>query len=73
MKRTVAISALTLVALGAALPASAEPNPSPVAPMHVGTACANVIGHNPQATDESHSAPQAQANFEAVGAAFCGA
>lgn len=73
MKPTVVISALTLVALGVAFPASAEPMPSPVAPMHTGTACANVIAHNPQASEATHSAPPAQQNFEEVGTAFgCG-
>jgi hypothetical protein len=66
---TVAISVLVLVP---ALPAVAAPNPSPVAPMHTGTACANVLAKNPQAGPGSHSAPQAQENFFAVGAVFCG-
>jgi Spy/CpxP family protein refolding chaperone len=56
----------------AAVPASATPNPSPMAPAHTGTACASVIGHNPQASEDAHSAPVAQQNFEAVGAAMCG-
>jgi hypothetical protein len=71
MKRAVVVSVLTLVALGTTFPAAAAPSPSPVAPTHTGTACANVIGHNPQASDAGHSAPPAQANFEAVGNAFC--
>jgi hypothetical protein len=71
MKPALAITALTFVVLGTALPASAAPNPSPVAPTRTGTACAAVIGHNPQASDAGHSAPPAQMNFEAVGNAFC--
>ena len=71
MKPAVLLPVLTLVALGTAFPAAAAPNPSPVAPMHTGTACANVLAHNPQTTDASHSAPPAQANFEAVGNTFC--
>ena len=71
MKPALVLPALTLVALGAAFPASAAPSPSPVAPTHTGTACANVIGHNPQASDAGHSAPPAQENFQAVGNAFC--
>jgi hypothetical protein len=55
-----------------AVPAAATPNPSPVAPAHTGTACANVLANNPQAGPGSHSAPPAQENFFAVGAAFCG-
>lgn len=63
---TLAISAL------AAVPAVAAPNPSPAAPAHTGTACANVLANNPQAGANSHSAPPAQENFLAVGAAMCG-
>jgi hypothetical protein len=63
---TVAISALATV------PAVAAPNPSPVAPTHTGTACASVLANNPQAGEDSHSAPPAQENFFAVGAAMCG-
>jgi hypothetical protein len=55
-----------------AVPAGAAPNPSPVAPAHTGTACANVLAKNPQAGPGSHSAPPAQENFFEVGAAFCG-
>jgi hypothetical protein len=72
MKRIiVAIPVLALV-LGPAVTAAAAPNPSPVAPAHTGTACANVLAKNPQAGPGSHSAPPAQENFFAVGAAFCG-
>jgi hypothetical protein len=55
-----------------AVPAGAAPNPSPVAPAHTGTACANVLAKNPQAGPSSHSAPPAQENFFEVGAVFCG-
>jgi hypothetical protein len=63
---TLAISAIP------ATSAAAAPNPSPVAPAHTGTACANVLAKNAQAGPASHSAPEAQQNFFAVGAAFCG-
>jgi hypothetical protein len=73
IRRTCAAGALTLaISWIAAVPATAAPNPSPVAPAHTGTGCANVLAHNPQAGDDSHSAPQGQENFFAVGAAFCG-
>ena len=39
---------------------------------HTGTACTNVLTHNPQAGDASHSAPPAQQNLFEVGAAMCG-
>jgi hypothetical protein len=64
--------ALAVVTIGAAVPAVAAPNPSPVAPAHTGTACANVLAKNPQAGPDSHSAPPAQENFFEVGAVFCG-
>jgi hypothetical protein len=54
------------------VPAGAAPNPSPVAPAHTGTACANVLAKNPQAGPDSHSAPPAQQNLFEVGAVFCG-
>jgi hypothetical protein len=63
-----AISAICIPAV----PAAAAPNPSPVAPAHTGTACANVLAKNPQAGPGSHSAPPAQQNFFEVGAVFCG-
>jgi hypothetical protein len=69
MKRIVIGTAL-LVLLPAG-PAMAAPTPSPVAPMHTGTACASVFAHNPQTSADSHSAPPAQVNFAAVGLAFC--
>jgi hypothetical protein len=73
VKRVSALLAvLVMFILASASPALASPNPSPVAPSHTATACANVIAHNPQAGPASHSAPQAQANFGAVGATFCG-
>jgi hypothetical protein len=64
--------ALAVVTIGTAVPAVAAPNPSPVAPAHTGTACANVLAKNPQAGPDSHSAPPAQENFFEVGAVFCG-
>jgi len=73
IKKTCAAGAMSLaLTLAAAVPAMAGPNPSPVAPTHTGTACANVLANNPQAGEDSHSAAPAQANFGAVGAAFCG-
>ena len=71
-KLTMLVSALALSAAAVAAPASASPQPNPTAPAHTGTACATVLEHNPQAGPETHSAPQAQANFGEVGAAFCG-
>ncbi|WP_404380839.1 hypothetical protein LL946_11715 [Knoellia locipacati] len=65
-------AALSTVALCAAAPASASPQPNPSAPAHTWNACLNVLTHNPQATENSHSAPQAQQNFAEVGAAMCG-
>lgn len=73
MKLLMMLLSAVAFAVVAAAPASAEPNPSPVAPAHTGTACVNVITHNPQAGEDSHSAPAAQENFSAVGTAFCGA
>jgi hypothetical protein len=70
MKRM--IVAIALLILTPAAPAAAAPNPSPVAPAHTGTACANVLAKNPQAGPDSRSAPPAQENFFAVGAVFCG-
>ena len=66
-----AVAALAMSALAAA-PAVAAPNPNPAAPAHTGTACTSVLAHNPQASENSHSAPAAQENFAAVGAAMCG-
>lgn len=73
MKPISTLPAAAFVVLATAFPAAAAPSPSPVAPMHTGTACANVIAHNPQATDASHSAPPAQENFANLGSIFCGA
>jgi Bacterial regulatory proteins, luxR family len=70
MKRM--IVAIALLILTPAAPAAAAPNPSPVAPAHTGTACANVLTKNPQAGPGTRSAPPAQENFFAVGAVFCG-
>ena len=69
MKRILLLTATLMFA--SATPALAAPSPSPVAPSHTGTACQNVIAHNPQAGPESHSAPQAQANFQELGSVFC--
>jgi hypothetical protein len=71
MMRTVLLAVVFVLAT--AVPAVGAPNPSPVAPAHTTTACENVLAHNVQATDASHSAIQAQMNFTAVGEAFqCG-
>jgi len=72
MKRIIVAIPVLVLVLGPAVTAAAAPNPSPVAPAHTGTACANVLANNPQAGPDSHSAPPAQENFFAVGAAFCG-
>ena len=72
MKPLMMMLSAVALAVVAAAPASAGPNPSPVAPAHTGTACMNVISHNPQASEDSHSAPAAQENFGEVGTAFCG-
>ena len=70
MTRTLALSLLFVVAT--AVPAAAAPNPSPVAPAHVGTACVNVLTHNPQTSEDPNQALPAQMHFLAVGQAFCG-
>ena len=70
MSRTLGLSLLFVVVT--ALPAGAAPNPSPVAPPHVGTACVNVLTHNPQTFEEPNQALPAQMHFLAVGQAFCG-
>ena len=72
MKRMIVATSVLALVLGPAVTAAAAPNPSPVAPAHTGTACANVLTNNPQAGSDSHSALPAQQNFLAVGAAFCG-
>ena len=72
-KRGTAVAlALAVSTIIPAVPAAAAPNPSPVAPAHTGTACANVLTKNPQAGPSSHSAPPAQQNLFEVGAVFCG-
>jgi hypothetical protein len=72
-KRGIAVAlALAVITIIPTVPATAAPNPSPVAPAHTGTACANVLAKNPQAGPGSHSAPPAQENFFQVGAVFCG-
>ena len=71
MKRgTLLIPAVLVIVLAPAAPTVAAPNPSPTAPQHTGTACENVVAHNPQAGPGSHSAPQAQENFFEVGTAM---
>jgi hypothetical protein len=70
MKRMIVV--ISLLILVPAVPAGAAPNPSPVAPAHTGTACANVLAKNPQAGPDSHSTPPDQENLFEVGAAFCG-
>lgn len=64
--------ALALVIVGSAAPAAAAPNPNPNAPEHAGTACANVLSHNPNAGPYGHSSDQGAAHFFDVGAALCG-
>ena len=69
--KAILFATILVLGLAPAAGAVAAPNPSPVAPAHTGTACVNVIGHNPQAGPDSHSATPAQTNFGEVGAAFC--
>jgi hypothetical protein len=64
--------ALGLVIVASAAPAAAAPNPNPHAPAHTGTACANVLAHNPNTGPNGHSSPVGSAHFAAVGAAMCG-
>ena len=71
-KTCAAVFATVALSTVVAVPAVAAPNPNPEAPAHTGTACASVLTHNPQASEDSHSAPTAQQNFAAVGAAMCG-
>lgn len=72
IRKSCAVVFFTVALSVMAGPAMAAPNPSPVAPAHTGTACTNVLTHNPQAGDASHSAPPAQQNLFEVGAAMCG-
>jgi hypothetical protein len=72
IRKTCAVVFFTVALSAMAVPAVAAPNPSPVAPTHTGTACTNVLAHNPQASDATHSAPPAQQNLFEVGAAMCG-
>ena len=70
MKRYVVGLAVIIVA--SAAPAAAAPNPNPTAPAHTGTACANVLSHNPNTGPNGHISEQGSAHFGAVGATFCG-
>jgi hypothetical protein len=58
--------------LGLSAGAWAAPNPNPNAPAHAGTACASVLGHNPNTGPFGHSSPVGGENFGNVGAALCG-
>jgi hypothetical protein len=69
--KAILFATVLVLGLAPAAGAVAAPNPSPVAPTHTGTACVNVIGHNPQTGPEGHSATPAQDRFAAVGTAFC--
>jgi hypothetical protein len=70
MKRYVV--GLAVIILASAAPAAAAPHPNPTAPAHTGTACANVLGHNPNAGPNGHISDRGSAHFSEVGAAFCG-
>jgi hypothetical protein len=64
--------ALALVIIASAAPAAAAPNPNPNAPAHAGTACANVLSHNPNTGPYGHSSEQGGSHFLDVGVALCG-
>jgi len=70
MKR-IALS-LALVIVASAAPAAAAPNPNPNAPAHTGTACANVLSHNPNTGPDGHISDVGGQHFGDVGAAMCG-
>jgi hypothetical protein len=70
--KAILFATILVLGLAPAAGAVAAPNPSPVAPTHTGTACVNVLGHNPQAGPGTHSATPAQIRFGQVGAVFCG-
>lgn len=60
------------VTLGLSASAWAAPNPNPTAPAHTETACANVLGNNPNAQPGGNISPTGVEHFLAVGATFCG-
>jgi hypothetical protein len=64
--------AAAVVVMAAAAPAAAAPHPNPAGPAHTGTACANVLSHNPNAGPNGHISDVGGAHFSAVGATFCG-
>ena len=64
--------AAAVIVMAAAAPAVAAPHPNPTAPAHTGTACANVLSHNPNTGPNGHIAEVGGAHFGAVGAVFCG-
>ena len=63
---------LALVIVASAAPAAAAPHPNPNAPAHTGTACANVLAHNPNTGPNGHISETGGQHFGAVGAAMCG-
>ena len=71
-KLLVSLGLATAVTLGLSANAWAQPNPNPNAPDHVGTACENVIGRNPNTGADVHMSDTGAGNFEDVGAAMCG-
>jgi hypothetical protein len=58
--------------IGISATAWAAPNPNPNAPAHTGTACANVLGRNPNTGPFGHISATGGAHFGDVGAAMCG-
>ena len=73
MKRLALPVAVAIAIVGVAAPAVAAPsNMNPAAPAHAGTACANVLGHNPNTGPGGHASDQGGSHFYAVGQALCG-
>jgi hypothetical protein len=68
----VALTPLIAASAASAAPAAAAPNPSPAAPTHAGTACANVLSRNPNTGPGGHISDQGGTRFYTVGQALCG-
>jgi hypothetical protein len=65
-------AALFAIALfGSPFGAAAAPRPNPNGPAHTGTACSNVLGHNPNTTEGAHLSETGGVHFGTVGEAFC--
>ena len=63
---------VAMTMLGLSISATAAPNPNPNAPAHAGTACSNVLTHNPNTGPFGHQSPIGGEHFGDVGAAMCG-